>query len=39
MSFFGCRITEVIMSVFASMLYYRGDHECLCSDVVLQGWP
>ena len=36
MSLLACRITKVVMSVFACMSYHRGGHECLCSDVVLQ---
>ena len=36
MSLLGCRIIGVVMSVFTWMSYYRGGHECLYLDVVLQ---
>ena len=38
MSLLAGRITEVVMSVFACMSYYKGGHECLCLHVVSQRW-
>ena len=38
MSLFGCRITEVVMSVFACRSHYRGGRVCLCLHVTLQSW-